>query len=187
MSSEKARELLSVPKMLTIKNGSATLEIKQAVMTTKAPATSPATTFMPKPSTAKTLTVSTPKPESKAVASSVRPSQIDMKLRSDMFRKDLKLVLIGIVLDKISKEAISNALVQLEDMSTHQVQEFYTKQDGNFYFKLEPERIYKLSKVDAQTGNIEDNKTITTINEDDSKILHAVLEGTANELSLIHI
>ena len=183
VSSEKARELLSVPKMLTIKNGSATLEIKQAVMTTKAPATSPATTFMPKPSTAKTLTVSTPKPESKAVASSVRPSQIDMKLRSDMFRKDLKLVLIGIVLDKISKEAISNALVQLEDMSTHQVQEFYTKQDGNFYFKLEPERIYKLSKVDAQTGNIEDNKTITTINEDDSKILHAVLEGTANERS----
>lgn len=177
VTSEKAIELLSIPPpILAIKNGSATLEIKQALMTTKAPATAAAKATSASSSQAEIKTAALP-------ASSVRPSKEDMKLRSDMFRKDLKLVLIGIVLDKISKEAISNALVQLEDMSTHQVQEFYTKQDGNFYFKLEPERIYKLSKIDGQSGEVEDNKTVSTINEGDSKILHAVLEGTANERS----
>ncbi|MGB1204061.1 MAG: tetratricopeptide repeat protein [Chitinophagales bacterium] len=193
VTSEKARELLAVPQALAIKNGSATLDIKQTSMNVKAPATASAVNFIPTPSkkaapatTPTPVPATSPEPEVKTATlpnSSVRPSKEDMKLRSDMFRKDLKLVLIGIVLDKISKEAISNALVQLEDMSTHQVQEFYTKQDGNFYFKLEPERIYKLSKIDGQSGVVEDDKSISTIDEGDSKILHAVLEGTANERS----
>ncbi len=96
---------------------------------------------------------------------------------------DLKLVLIGIALDKITKEPIAAATVTLEEIgaSTNTEQRFSTQADGNFYFKLESEKRYVLKMLNVE--NIaEDSKEISTINMHGSEILHAMLEGTNTRL-----
>lgn len=91
-------------------------------------------------------------------------------------KKELRLVLIGIVLDKTNRQPIANASVTLIDDVTQQEQEFKTQQDGNFYFKLEPEKNYQLSILD-NNGKVADTKAVSTINRKTSEILHAILEG----------
>ncbi len=90
-------------------------------------------------------------------------------------KKDIRLVLIGIVLDKTSKRPIGGAHVELIDLMTQRKQEFTTETDGNFYFKLEPERNYRLLKI--TDGQTEDQKVISTVNKLSTEILHAILEG----------
>ncbi len=93
-------------------------------------------------------------------------------------QKDLKLVLVGIVLNNETKEPIEGALVVLEDLVSSTKQEFITQNDGNFYFKLEAERQYKLSKMN-ENGVAESFKNLSTINKDETQIIHAILEGSS--------
>lgn len=97
--------------------------------------------------------------------------------KTNKLRKDIKLVLIGIVLDKETKNPIPGAAVELTDLITQEIQGFTTEADGNFYFKLQAEKNYSLSKL--YKGQIEDSKVISTINKGETEILHAILEGTA--------
>ncbi|MGB1242684.1 MAG: tetratricopeptide repeat protein [Chitinophagales bacterium] len=100
-----------------------------------------------------------------------------------MLQKDLKLVLVGIVLNEETKEPIEGAQVILEDLSSADKQEFITQNDGNFYFKLEAERKYKLFKMNTE-GFAEDFIDVSTINRGDTQILHAVLESTSASINV---
>ncbi|MFK7906888.1 MAG: tetratricopeptide repeat protein [Chitinophagales bacterium] len=100
-----------------------------------------------------------------------------------MFQKDLKLVLVGIVLNEETKEPIEGAQVILEDLATADKQEFITQNDGNFYFKLEAERKYKLFKMNVD-GFAETPKSVSTINSSETQILHAVLESASASINV---
>lgn len=92
---------------------------------------------------------------------------------------NLKLVLVGIVLNKETKEPIEGAEVILEDLVSSDKQQFTTQKDGNFYFKLEAERQYSLFKI-GRDGLAEAPVSISTVNKDETEILHAVLESTSS-------
>ena len=94
-------------------------------------------------------------------------------------QRDLKLVLVGIVLNEETKEPIEGAQVMLEDLVSTEKQKFVTQKDGNFYFKLEAERQYKLFKVNSD-GSTDPPTDISTVNKDETQILHAVLESTSS-------
>lgn len=104
--------------------------------------------------------------------------------REFFLQKDLKLVLVGIVLNKETKEPVEGAMVVLEDLVTSTKQEFVTQNDGNFYFKLEAERQYKLSKLNPN-GSTETFKTLSTINKDETQIMHAILESSSASISSV--
>ncbi len=95
---------------------------------------------------------------------------------------NLKLVLVGIVLSKETKEPIEGAEVVLEDLVSSDKQQFTTQKDGNFYFKLEAERQYNLFKI-GRNGLAEAPVSISTVNKDETEILHAVLESTSSTFS----
>lgn len=98
-------------------------------------------------------------------------------------QKDLKLVLVGIVLNQDTKEPIEGALVVLKDKVTNDKQEFITQNDGNFYFKLEAERQYTLFKQNAN-GEIEAAEDVSTINKDETQIMHAILESSSTSINI---
>ncbi len=91
-----------------------------------------------------------------------------------------KLVLIGVVYDRITRTPLSNSVVELVDQSNNQKSRYTTNSDGHFYFKLALDRNYMLYTVTTK-GDIDDKKIISTINKDDSEILHAVLQSTRND------
>lgn len=86
---------------------------------------------------------------------------------------DIKLVLIGIVLDS-TEQVRGDVIVQLEDIDTEETQTFTTKEDGQFSFNLKPERTYNVSIIDIN-GNIIIAKNISTNSKKDPEILHAIL------------
>ncbi|MGB0930142.1 MAG: tetratricopeptide repeat protein [Chitinophagales bacterium] len=98
-------------------------------------------------------------------------------------QKDLKLVLVGIVLNKETKEPIEGALVILRDKETSDKQEFTTQNDGNFYFKLEAERQYELFKQNA-SGDMESAENVSTIDKDETQIMHAILESSSASINM---
>lgn len=87
-----------------------------------------------------------------------------------------KFILIGIVLDRNSKDPISNSKVELQDARTKAKQTYMTNHNGNFYFSLLPNSEYNLFKI-SKEGQIEDSKTVSTLNKRDTEVLHAILEG----------
>jgi hypothetical protein len=88
----------------------------------------------------------------------------------------VKLVLIGMVYEKVTKQPLSAAQVELIDPATNTKQRFVTNQDGRFYFKLVENKSYKLTLL-SNDGNVEDQRIISTINKLEPEILHAVLES----------
>lgn len=89
---------------------------------------------------------------------------------------DMSIVLIGTALDKKTRKPIDKALVVLENNTNSKKQDFTTPEDGNFYFKLEPNKKYTLLLI--KNGDIEDSKVISTIGKKSSEIINAVLQGT---------
>lgn len=87
---------------------------------------------------------------------------------------EMRLVLIGIVLDEIYNQPVANADVSLKDTGTGIIRSFTTQEDGHFYFKLESDKTYVLSAYDIY-GNIEATKMVKTINKNDPEILPAML------------
>lgn len=88
---------------------------------------------------------------------------------------DTKLVLIGIVMND-TNEAVKNATVELEDVATAKKRQFRTNIDGHFYFKLEADKSYSLQLLD-QSGNIVSKQDVSTVNQNNPEIIHAVLKS----------
>lgn len=88
---------------------------------------------------------------------------------------DVKLVLIGIAVDG-AQEPINGASVVLLDEITQKTQQFTTKVDGHFYFRLEPDKRYRVSLV-SDSGTPVDSKTVNTSSKDSPEIIHAVLKS----------
>ncbi|MEZ4884961.1 MAG: tetratricopeptide repeat protein [Chitinophagales bacterium] len=122
--------------------------------------------------------------KSKNTAEKTTESNEIFSTKKYLLQKDLKLVLVGIVLSKDTKEPVEGARVVLEDLANTHKQEFITQNDGNFYFKLEAERQYKLFQIN-NNGTIETFKNISTINKDETQILHAVLESSSTSVNLV--
>lgn len=87
-----------------------------------------------------------------------------------------KFILIGIVLDRNSKDPISSTKVELQDIRTKVKQTYVTNHNGNFYFSLLPNSEYNLFQI-SKEGQIQDSKTVSTLNKRDTEVLHAILEG----------
>ncbi|MBK8472354.1 MAG: hypothetical protein IPL33_09395 [Sphingobacteriales bacterium] len=90
---------------------------------------------------------------------------------------NVRLVLIGVAMNQ-AEQPLSGVNVQLEDMATKQVQTFLTNLDGHFYFKLQGDKSYRVSLIDAnqQTSDI---KLVSTINKNNPEIIHLILKGDA--------
>lgn len=89
----------------------------------------------------------------------------------------IRLLLIGMVYDKITKQPLAAATVELIDPISTIKQRFVTNQDGRFYFKLIENKSYKLMLIDKD-GRTEDQRTISTVNKLEPEIMHAVLESS---------
>ncbi|MGB0838631.1 MAG: hypothetical protein ACPGXL_00755, partial [Chitinophagales bacterium] len=96
--------------------------------------------------------------------------------------REVKLVLIGIVLDNITKAPMDRTKVTLQNDRTGEITDFETIADGNFFFKLMPNHKYTLMNMDAN-GNIQDRKAISTVNVEETEILHAILEIQSNNFN----
>ncbi len=90
-----------------------------------------------------------------------------------------QLVLMGIVVNKINNEPLPDATVMLEDSDTKEVSTVVTGENGNFVFRLMPEKKYTLSKLFG--GKQEDFKKISTYNKNEPELLHAILNGTPSD------
>lgn len=94
----------------------------------------------------------------------------------------IRLLLIGMVYDKVTKQPLAEASVELLDPASASKQRFVTNQDGRFYFKLIENKSYKLVLVN-KNGSVEDQRMISTINKTEPEIMHAVLEGSRPALT----
>lgn len=88
-------------------------------------------------------------------------------------------VLFGVVLDKQTNKPITNALVQLKDLETENIEIFTTKQNGNFYFQLANQKQYQVAVLD-EAYNLADAQLISTVHKSADKIMHTILEAEAN-------
>lgn len=89
---------------------------------------------------------------------------------------DTKLVLIGVAVKQNSQVPVSQATVILVDMSNGNSRQFTTSVDGQFYFKLESDRSYSLTLLNAE-GVKEDVRIISTANKLNPEVLHTVLQS----------
>ncbi len=94
---------------------------------------------------------------------------------------EYNLVLIGVVVDDLNQYPVEGAIVELKDNHTDQTFEFSTFGDGNFYFKLAPERIYNLT-VKNENGELIYTKTLSTLDNDAMQIINDTLIVAAEDL-----
>lgn len=95
--------------------------------------------------------------------------------------KPAKLILIGIVVDKNNMQPVEGINVELAERNGSNKQLFVTKQDGNFYFKLEADNEYTLTAIN-KSGKNETSKTISTVGKNNDNILRAVLQVEAGAM-----
>jgi len=95
----------------------------------------------------------------------------------------INLVLIGIVVDKKTLLPVEGIRVEIMESNSNSNQWFITKQDGNFYFKLESDKEYSLSAIN-KNGRREDNKVISTDNKRKSEIMRSVIQITVPEVKI---
>jgi tetratricopeptide (TPR) repeat protein len=84
-------------------------------------------------------------------------------------------VLKGIVLSKKYNKELANAEIALIDLTDNSVKKFTTKDDGNFYFYLPAQKLYKAVVYD-EDGAIVSQKYLNTYNTKEP-IMHATLFG----------
>lgn len=92
-----------------------------------------------------------------------------------------KLILIGIVVDKNNLQPVEGINVELVERNGNNKQFFVTKQDGNFYFKLDADNIYMLTAIN-KSGKTEDSKEVRTAGRENETILRAVLQVESNPM-----
>lgn len=88
------------------------------------------------------------------------------------------LAVIGSVLDDDTHQPIANAEVILEAVQSGERLRTFTRQDGGFWFRLQPKTQYRLLLLDSQQKMI-DKKDLSTLNVE-SKIFDVTLTGTQN-------
>ncbi len=94
---------------------------------------------------------------------------------------EYNLVLIGVVVDDLNEYPVEGAVVELKDGQSDQTFEFSTFGDGNFYFKLAPERMYTVS-VRNENGELIYTKKLSTIDNDAMQIINDTLVVAAEDL-----
>lgn len=82
--------------------------------------------------------------------------------------------LVGIVLDAQDKIGLGGAIISLFDLTDNSEKRVATDVNGNFYFKLLPNRDYKLVKWFE--GAEDDIKTFST-RQNEKELVHAILMG----------
>ena len=90
--------------------------------------------------------------------------------------KDIRLILVGIVMHIKSYTPLNNINVELKDNLTGDVRDYTTKEDGQFTFKLKQDRQYTVYHTD-KSGIEYDSRIISTIGKNNPEILYAMLEG----------
>ncbi len=94
---------------------------------------------------------------------------------------DYNLTLIGIVLDKNTKEPMQNAIVVLVEADNNQIYRTTTTQDGRFYFQLMKEKEYQIYAT-GKNGITGEVKTIQTYNKEKPEVLNVILTLEDNYL-----
>lgn len=94
--------------------------------------------------------------------------------------ENISLMLVGVVVDIITKQPISDAKVELVVTKTREEKATMTNEAGSFSFNLAPDNIYELSLVN-EAGITITTKEISTINHSIPDVLHAILEYSAQE------
>lgn len=104
------------------------------------------------------------------------PSANNKKITTPKPMPEKEVVLIGIVINKITKQPLENATVVLENIGSGDTpQQFVTEKNGNFWFKLDKNKQYALKKLLGE--NAEDVKLISTLQPEQTELVHAILEG----------
>jgi len=107
---------------------------------------------------------------------------LNKHLTANTNQDGIKLVLMGIVIDKTKQQPVENALVELEDPTTKEVRQFTTIPDGHFYFGgLASDKKYNLYVLDDD-GKKQDIKEIKTIGKYEPEILRAILQVRSQEV-----
>ncbi len=89
--------------------------------------------------------------------------------------ESLDIMLVVLVSDRNTNEPLFDAVVELRDLGTNEIQFLPTSRDGQVYFRLEPDRQYTISKI--LNTSIEDSRLISTINRIESEIINLTLVG----------
>lgn len=98
-------------------------------------------------------------------------AQMQLTHYSENDRKHISAM--GLVLDDITKAALSNAKVVLTNKNTEDQEEIITKLDGNFAFSLQPDTEYSIYATD---GNFYSKKVyITQADLEKNKVLSLIL------------
>lgn len=119
------------------------------------------------------------------IANEVIEHQYAMTEEEAELNKDVRIILIGIVLDAQTRLPIENAAVSVEETTSKQKRQFLSQKDGSFYVKLEPEKKYEIIKV-GKDGKNEDKKFISTINKKTTDVIHIILLGTPTEFATVY-
>ncbi len=132
-----------------------------------------------------------PKPEPVAKTDQAKPivaQQLDQprsKILTTPYKNDGNnnagnaLPLVGIVVDSEDKVGLSGAIISLFDITNNTEKRVATDVNGNFYFKLLPDRDYRLVKWFE--GKEDDVKTFSTQKSNNKELVHAILVGKKSD------
>lgn len=87
---------------------------------------------------------------------------------------DVQLVLLGTVIDEATLLPLENMTIQLIDNFDQEVNTSQSTANGNFYFPLEPDKLYTVNLLQAN-GALLSTKKLSTINRFQPEILRVLL------------
>lgn len=91
---------------------------------------------------------------------------------------DVKLLLLGMVLDETTLQPLENMTIQLIDNFSKEAESCVSSSNGNFYFPLQADRLYTILLLRSD-GVLVCSKTISTVNRLQPEVLQVLLSVPA--------
>lgn len=91
---------------------------------------------------------------------------------------DVKLLLLGMVLDETTLQPLENMTIQLIDNFSKEIEHCTSGSNGNFYFPLQSDKLYTVLLLRAD-GVLLCSKTISTVNRLQPEVLQVLLSVPA--------
>lgn len=88
---------------------------------------------------------------------------------------DMKNVIIGVILNEITKEPIANAEIVLVNQTKRTEKKYRTKEDGNFYFSADADAVYEIYQSNAKNAHA---RKSVVLSADNDPINYVLLEGS---------
>ncbi|OWY22545.1 hypothetical protein C7N43_18635 [Sphingobacteriales bacterium UPWRP_1] len=91
---------------------------------------------------------------------------------------DVKLLLLGMVLDETTLQPLGNMTIELIDNFSKEVEHCVSGNNGNFYFPLQSDKLYTVLLLRSD-GVLLCSKTVSTVNRLQPEVLQVLLSVPA--------